>query len=161
MKIPIHKEKFVQELLRQFYSPKTAENYGSCVASFLTYFNHIEHPSHITDQQFSDYLYTEFTDQNTQRANHSAIKKYFEICHNQKDKFRYIPYAKKEHRLPIIIDNSDIQKLIEVCKNVKHKAIICLKYFIIFASQFSQMILKKSHRCYIASCASCTTGLPL
>jgi len=127
MIIPKHIDFFVKEMQRRNFSELTIKNYRSCLALFFSKMEHKEHPLHIVENDIREYLQS-FVGVNYQRATHSAIKKYFEICHNQKDKFRYIPYAKKEHRLPIIIDNTDIQKLIDICKNVKHKAIMLTFY---------------------------------
>lgn len=127
MIIPKHIDFFVKEMERRNFSNATIKNYQSCLALFFSKIQYKEHPLHINENDIREYLST-FVGVNYQRATHSAIKKYFEICHNQKHKFRFIPYAKKEKRLPIIIDNSDIQKLIDVCKNKKHKAIILTLY---------------------------------
>ncbi len=127
MIIPKHIDFFVKEMGRRKFSPSTIKNYRSCLYLFFDKMKHKEHPSHIVEKDIIEYL-QKFIGTNYQRATHSAIKKYFEICLHQKDKFRYIPYAKKEHRLPIIIDNSDIQKLFDVCSNVKHKAIMLTFY---------------------------------
>lgn len=65
---------------------------------------------------------------NTQRNYHSAIKKYYEICLRQKNKFKYIPYARKDKKQPIVLSQSEIQKLFDVCENRKHKVIMALLY---------------------------------
>lgn len=127
MIIPKHIDLFEQELKRRNFSYMTIKNYKSCLNIFFEKFKHKEHPLHIVEQDIRNYL-SLFSDANTQRAHHSAIKKYFDICLNQKDKFRYLPYAKKSIRLPVIIDSSDIQKIIDVCPNVKHRAIILTLY---------------------------------
>ncbi len=127
MNIPIHIQKFKQEMERQFFSLKTVENYGSCATSYLAYFTHVEHPSHITDKQFADYLYEKFEDQNTQRANHSAVKKFYKICFN-KDRFRFLPYAKKKTVRPIILSEEEVQALLMATKNLKHFTITLTLY---------------------------------
>lgn len=127
MIIPKHIDFFVKEMERRNFSQLTIKNYKSCLTMFFAKFAYKEHPSHIVENDIREYL-CQFKDPSYQRAVHSAIKKYFEICLNQKYKFRYIPYAKKSNRLPIIIDNTDVQKLINVCDNEKHKAIILTLY---------------------------------
>ena len=127
MLIPKHIENFVKEMERRNFSPLTIKNYKSCLCLFLEKHKHKEHPTHIVEQDIKDYLHS-FVGVNYQRATHSAIKKYFEICFNQKHKFRYIPYAKKEQRLPVIIDAIDIQKLFDACTNPKHRAIMAVLY---------------------------------
>ena len=114
-------------MTRRFYSKETVENYGSCATSFLAHFSNIEHPNHITDEQFSEYLYTQFKTPNTQRANHSAVKKFYKVCFN-KDRFRFLPYAKKSHVRPIILSEEEIQSLLMATKNLKHFAITLTLY---------------------------------
>lgn len=127
MNIPIHIKKFKQEMDRQFFSPKTVENYGSCATSYLAYFIKTEHPLHITDEQFATYLYDNFKDQNTQRANHSAVKKFYSIVFN-KERFRYLPYAKKKETQIIILSEEEMQRLLQVMTNLKHFCITLLFY---------------------------------
>ena len=127
MLIPKYIDFFVKEMERRNFSQMTIKNYKSCLTMFFAKFAYKEHPSHIVENDIRNYL-CEFKDPNYQRAIHSAIKKYFEICLNQKNKFQYIPYAKKSKRLPIIIDESDVQKLFDVCGNLKHKTIMAVLY---------------------------------
>lgn len=112
---------------RQHYSQKTVENYGSCATSYLAYFKSLEHPLHITDEQFANYLYEKFKDQSTQRANHSAVKKFYKICFG-KDRFRYLPYAKKKETQIIILSEEEMLRLLQVMTNLKHFCITLLFY---------------------------------
>jgi site-specific recombinase XerD len=127
MNTPIHISKFKQEMERQFFSPKTVENYCSCAKSYLYHFNKLEHPLHITDEQFSEYLYSNFKDQNTQRVNHSAVKKFYKICFN-KDRFHYLPYAKQKNVRPIILSEQECENLLRATKNLKHFIITLTLY---------------------------------
>lgn len=127
MRIPSYIEKFEKEMERRFMSSKTVENYSSCSKKFLYSFEAKEHPSHITDQEFSDYLYENFDDQNTQRANHSAVKKFYEVVFN-KERFGYIPYAQKKQTQIIILSEDEVQKLLQATTNLKHFCITLLLY---------------------------------
>jgi len=46
----------------------------------------------------------------------------------QKNKFKYIPYAKKNGKLPIVLSVDEIQRMFDVCENKKHKVILALLY---------------------------------
>jgi len=112
------------------YSPESIKNYCSCLTSFLVYFDKlgIASSEKITSSQIIEYL-KQFKEPSTHSGYHSAIKLYYEkICHLGIEKFKYIERPKKAYRLPIIIDNTDIQKLMDVCTNVKHKAIMLTFY---------------------------------
>lgn len=128
MNIPKYIESFRNEITRKGYRQTSIKNYVSCVEIFLLKFDGVvAEPIKINEQQIKDYLRL-FKEQNTQRANHSAIKCFFKYVLNQPNKFRYIEYCKKNQRLPIVHSKEEIEKLISVCDNKKHRAIICLMY---------------------------------
>lgn len=127
MNIPKHILFFEQEMGRRFMSKKTIKNYSSCSKSFLYSFPDKEHPLHITDEEFRNYLFTSFEDQSTQRANHSAVKKFYEVVFN-KERFKYIPYARKKETQIIILSEEEMQSLLRVMTNLKHFCITLLFY---------------------------------
>ena len=127
MNIPKHADVFAKEMKRRNYCDNTIKNYSSNIASFFKYFDKKEHPLHVNESDIKEYLST-FKCTNTQRSNHGAIKMYYDICLNQKDKFKYIPYARKEQKLPIVLSVSEIQSMFNVCENTKHKVILSLLY---------------------------------
>lgn len=126
MNLPEHIASFEQEMKRRNYGIQTIENYSSCLKKFFGQSTK-DHPKNINEQDIKDFL-GKFDEPNTQRGYHSAIKKFYEICLNQKDKFRYIPYCKKSKKLPIVLSASEIQKMFDVCENLKHKVILALLY---------------------------------
>lgn len=126
MNIPKHLEYFVKEMTRRNYSQETIKNYQSCLALFLS--KQIkEHPLHINETDIRNFL-SQFSEPNTQRGYHSAIKKFYEICLHQPNKFRYIPYCRKSKKLPIVLSQNEIQRIFNACNNLKHKAIMGLMY---------------------------------
>lgn len=127
MNIPKHADVFAKEMKRRNYCDNTIKNYSSNIASFFKYFDKKEHPLHVNESDIKEYLST-FKCTNTQRSNHGAIKMYYDICLNQKDKFKYIPYARKEQKLPIVLSVEEIQQMFNVCENTKHKVILSLLY---------------------------------
>ncbi len=126
MNISEHTSNFIQEMERRNYSKNTIKNYSSCIQLFF-YNSTKDHPKNINETDIKHFLHN-LGEVNTQRNYHSAIKKFYEICLKQKDKFRYIPYAKKSHKLPIILSQDEVKKLINACENLKHKAILYILY---------------------------------
>lgn len=126
MNIAEHADNFIQEMYRRNYSKNTVENYSSCIKHFFSQSTK-DHPKNINEQDIKDFL-RNITEVNTQRNYHSAIKKFYDICLNQKNKFKYIPYAKKNNKLPIVLSVDEIQKMFSVCENLKHKVILALLY---------------------------------
>lgn len=126
MNISEHTTFFIQEMKRRNYSNQTVDNYASAIRNFFGKSNK-DHPKNINEQDIRKFL-SEFEEPNTQRHYHSAIKKFYDICLNQKDKFRYLPYAKKSNKLPIVLSKDEIQKMFDVCENLKHKVILGILY---------------------------------
>jgi len=127
MTFPKYEQQFIEEMTRLNYSKDTIKNYSSCLRMFFAHFQHKEHPTHINETDVKAYL-GKFSVTNTQRSQHGAIKKFYTICIKQKDKFKYIPYARKEQKLPIVLSQDEIQRMFNVCENLKHKVILSLLY---------------------------------
>lgn len=127
MNFPKYEQSFIKEMQRLNYSCETIKNYVSCLRMFFNHFQKKEHPLHINEADIKEYL-GKFTVTNTQRSQHGAIKKFYAICMNQKEKFKYIPYARKEKKLPIVLSQQEVQSMFSVCENLKHKVILALLY---------------------------------
>lgn len=126
MNISVHIETFKQEMKRRNYAQNSIDNYVSCLNVFFSQ-SKSDHPKNIHEKEIKDFLCKKEI-VNTQRNYHSAIKKYFEIVLGQKDKFKRIPYARKEQKLPIVLSVDEVQKMFSVCDNKKHKVILALLY---------------------------------
>jgi site-specific recombinase XerD len=126
MNISEHTSKFIQEMNRRNHAKNTIDNYVSCLNVFFSKCKK-DHPKNINENDIKDFL-SEFTTVNTQRNYQGAIKKFYDICLNQKSKFKNIPYARKDKKLPIVLSQDEVQKMFDVCENKKHKLILSLLY---------------------------------
>lgn len=126
MNISEHTTFFEQEMKRRNFGQQTIENYSSCLKKFFGQSTK-DHPKNINEADIRTFL-SSFTTPNTQRAYHSAIKKFYEICLGQKEKFKYIPYCRTDKKLPIPLSQSEVQRMFDVCENMKHRVIMCLLY---------------------------------
>lgn len=111
----------------KYQSKATRKNYKSCVTQFLAKFNNYSEPKEIPTQEIKEWL-LEAKQINTIRHLISAIKSFYQITVGMPDKIDKIPYPKKDKKLPQILEESEIQAIIDVCTNLKHKTIICLLY---------------------------------
>lgn len=126
MNVSEHIRQFEQEMKRRNYSDNTTEIYSACLKKFFDQ-SEKDHPKNINQEDIKTFL-SGFDEPSTQRGYHSAIKKFYEICLGQKDKFKYIPYARKDKKLPIVLSQDEIQRMFDVCENLKHKVILALLY---------------------------------
>jgi site-specific recombinase XerD len=128
MNIPKYTTEFKNELQRKGYRDNSIKNYVSCVESFLHHFDQVvTEPIKVNESQIKEYL-RGFTEHNTQRAIHSAIKTFYKYVCRQPEKFRFIEYCKRTRRLPIVFSVEEIQKLFNACSNLKHRSIVALMY---------------------------------
>lgn len=126
MNISEHSTRFIHEMKRRGFTDDTVKNYASCIRHFFAWSTK-DHPKNINEEDIKNYLGT-FTEPNTQRAHHSAIKKFYDICLGQTDKFKFIPYCRKSRKLPIVLSQDEMVRLFAVCTNLKHKSIMALMY---------------------------------
>ncbi len=126
MNISEHMDNFKQEMKRRNFSQNSIDNYVSCIGVFFSQ-SKKDHPKNINEQDIKEFL-AKPSMVNTQRNYHSAIKKFYAICLGQAEKFKFIPYARKEQKLPIVLSVEEIQKMFSVCENLKHKVILSLLY---------------------------------
>jgi len=127
MEIRNHLIEFSNEIKRKGYREQSVKNYVSCVERFLNHFIDKPQPKAINEADIKAYL-SIFTEHNTQRAHHSAIKCFYKYVVHQPEKFRFIEYCKRSRKLPIVLSVEEIQKLFNACSNLKHRAIIALMY---------------------------------
>ena len=115
-------------IMFKYKSEATAKNYGSAITLFLNK-HEVSRPSDINADQIIKYL-LDFENLSTRRNAHSAIKLFykFKSKHGESSKFRFIPYPEKPDTLPIHVNKAEFLKIISVCENKKHRAIICLMF---------------------------------
>src|SRR3990167_8672619 len=129
MNIDRWSEQFEKDMQVIRNSQSTRDNYGCQVKMFLAYFEKLNYtsPERINAEKIKDYLLTKISN-NNQRHAHSAIKHFYKITVHQELKFRFIQYAEKEKKHPIILSREETKRWFEACTNVKHKCIMLVAY---------------------------------
>ena len=110
------------------YSPNSVKAYVSCIGKFLDHFqNEATKPSEISATKIKLFL-TRFNQAETHKAYLSSIKLFYSNIGHQPHKLDKIEYPKQSKRLPIVLSIHEIQKMFDVCDNIKHKTALCLLY---------------------------------
>lgn len=120
-------EHFERMMKAKNLSENTKKSYRCDVSIFFRYFKNKLTVKHINSNEVIDWLLT-YESYNTRKAKHCAVKWFYDWVINQPHKFDFIPYGKREKRLPVIIDQVDVQKLFDVCENLKHRCIMGVLY---------------------------------
>ncbi len=144
--VPVHVEKFnnrvsnLNELVpaeytamldRQRYTEATRRNYVSQFRKFLEYIAPAP-AEEITEALVKKYLAHLVNERrvshSTQNCAINAIKFYLEHVMKGERRFYFAERPRKEWKLPNVLSQEDIARLIRETRNVKHKALIMLIY---------------------------------
>jgi len=112
------------------FAKASVDNYCSNFAGYLAHFEKkgVTHPDRINYSMIKEFL-SQFKEPATHSGYHSAIKVYYEkVAHVGIEKFKYIERPKRSKKLPIVLSTDEIQKMFDVCTNLKHKVILGLLY---------------------------------
>jgi integrase/recombinase XerD len=120
-------ELFTQRMHSKNWSKSTIKNYSSQVYCFLTYFKSVPKAKEISANNIEQYLLTKVRINSRNHAR-CGIQAFYTLAVGQPMKLQHIPWPKKEKKLPQPLEAQEIQRLLNVCQNLKHKTIICLLY---------------------------------
>jgi integrase/recombinase XerD len=118
---------FIEKMKSKNWSKNTIKNYNSQVRLFLNVFKDRDRARNITSKEIETYLINRI-DINSRNHARCAINAFYKLVINQPEKLKFIPWPKKEVKLIEYLEVEEIVKMINVCHNLKHKAIIMLMY---------------------------------
>lgn len=125
MNIPKYLELYRKDLEVKNYAQNSVENYVSQIRLFLYEHSGFTEPCKINERSIKDWL-LKSKSINGRKHRLSALKLFYKFTVRQPMKLKYIEYPRGEKKLPRPLDMSEIQSILNVCENVKHKAIIML-----------------------------------
>jgi site-specific recombinase XerD len=124
-------EEYVNLLIRRRYSENTIRVYSSLFEEFINFYPD-KAPKDITEsdiRKYQDYLVKKRKiSTSTQNQAINAIKFYYEKVLGREKGDYYIERPRKENRLPKIISETELLKLLKATENIKHKTIITMLY---------------------------------
>ncbi len=120
---------FEKHLILQRYSPKTNEAYLHAVKGLACFFN--QSPDKLTDEKIQDYLRYLIEDRkyswSTCNVTFCGIKCFYDnVLHRSTELM--IPPRPRQKRLPTILSQNEVSKLLNTCTNLKHKALLLTVY---------------------------------
>jgi site-specific recombinase XerD len=127
IKVP---EKYLQKLELKQYSINTAKTYISLFERFINAHNTLK-LDEISEENIRTYLQIEI--QNGRSGSYinqmvNCIKFYYEIVLGMPNRFYNIERPRTKKTLPKVISLEEVNALIEVTNNIKHKCIVSLLY---------------------------------
>lgn len=119
---------YSEDLRLKNYSESTIKNYCSQVALFLSQHQDVAtKPSEISERQIKEWL-LEAKEINSRKHRLSAVKLFYQLTGKQPLKFKHIEYPRSNKKLPIPLSQPEVQRMFDVCENLKHRVIMALLY---------------------------------
>ena len=112
-------------------SENTRRSYLRCIRQFFEYFPKSK-PSELGTEEIREYLLHLKRDKHrairTLDVVYSALKFLYSTVFEKPLKLSPVPRVKPEHKLPVILSTEEIDKILSVIHNIKHKAILSVIY---------------------------------
>lgn len=123
--------KFKDFMIRKRYSSRTIEAYTSLVGSFLSILKS-RNPNELNDQDIGRYI-TKFYVQTGHSRSYpnqavNALKLFYKAEYNRDIGQVVSLRPKKEHKLPNVLSQKEVQAILSSFANSKHKTIFYLIY---------------------------------
>jgi len=120
-----------REMIVRNYSRSTIRAYLSCLRSFVRYFKP-RHPRELTSDDIRDYLVFLldmkcFTSGTVNQA-YSALKFLYNDLYKKPLAIGALPRPKKDRKLPVVLNDLEIMRLLTSVKNLKHRAMLMVAY---------------------------------
>lgn len=120
-----------QALLLKRYSWRTIKNYKSCFRKFLLHHEPL-HPREITRSQMEAYLVKLIKERNISESHHkqivAALGTYYREIARQETKVFQFAQPKKSKKLPQVLTETEVVRLLQAIDNPKHRSILMLVY---------------------------------
>lgn len=121
-------QQYRNDLLLKNYASSSIDNYVSQVTCFLHHFDgEFTDASRINEKSIKEWLLLSKS-VNGRKHRISALKLFYKLTIKQPLKFKHIEYPMADKKLPIPLDSSEIQLMVNNCQNLKHKTILVLMY---------------------------------
>jgi len=113
------------------YSYRTIKSYSNALKTFFLYFEH-KNPENINPSEIEQFInkmvLTDNISQSYQKVLVGSIKLFYNELLRKKYKLNYLYPDRPEKKLPVVLDKSEIQLLLNSIQNLKHRAILSMIY---------------------------------
>lgn len=118
-------EIFNASLRAKNYSDRTIEQYSSIIKKFIAH--HKKSPGNITSDEIVIWL-SRLKSSSSKRQYVGALRNFYKYVIGQPQKFKRVPYPKKEKKIPQVMSQEVVVERIRSISNRKHKMIVSVLY---------------------------------
>jgi len=123
-------DQFLQELELRGYSPHTCRCYVGCVRAFVSYFQ--RSPEELETEHIRTYLHYLVRErqlsQGSVNQTYSALKILYETILGRPWEALRLPRGKKPKQLPLVLSQTELQRLFAAVSYLKHRALLVTIY---------------------------------
>lgn len=120
-----------QVLMLKRYSWRTVKAYKGCFRQFIRYYNEIK-PSQLSRKQMDEYVFRLIKEKGISESQQnqilSAIKMFYTEVVGQEEKVIDIIRPKRAQKLPHVLTEREVERLLQATDNFKHRCILMLVY---------------------------------
>lgn len=123
-------KEYLDKLEIKRYAMNTVKSYVNCFEQFINYYKDRD-LLYINEQDINAYLQKLIRDNLSNsyiNQTLNSIKFYYEVVLDMPSRFYHIDRPLKQQKLPKVLSKEQIQAMISLTKNIKHKCIIALLY---------------------------------
>ncbi len=118
----------IEEMKLLSYSDTTIKMYTKCIHNLA--YHYMKSPLTITQSEIRDFFLYKIDNGASQMNLHiyySAIKLFYKI-HGQPHYIDFLPAPKREFRIPEVLDESEIQTILSLCRTLRYKFFFTIIY---------------------------------
>lgn len=120
-----------EKLLMRRYSESTVQTYVQMFKHFMRYYSS-KNPKDLSEEEIKAFMHDLVKHNKIAQSTHNqyinAIKFYYEQVLGQEKKKYWLERPRKEQKLPRVLSENDIVRLMTATKNLKHQIIIAVLY---------------------------------
>ncbi len=121
---------YKNQLVVKRYAPNTVRAYLSQIKNFLSYF--AKDAKNISTKEIEQYIQkcveVDKISFSTQKNVLGTIKLFYKLVFDRKIDIDYLYPDRYEHKLPKVLSQAEVKKILSCTKNLKHRAILSLIY---------------------------------
>lgn len=120
---------YIDKLVLKKYANNTIKVYVCCFERFMNYFKADLDTLTVQDiRTYLHYLVDEGSSNSYINQAINSIKFYFEVVMGMPHAYYDVERPRKEKKLPVVLSKEEVQMMLSLTKNIKHKCIIGLLY---------------------------------
>lgn len=120
-----------QILVLKRYSWRTIKTYKNALRQFIRFYDEIK-PSALSRKQIDQYIFQLIEERHISESYQnqilSAIKLFYVEVLGQAEKVKGLIRPKRPRKLPQVLTESEVERLLQVTKNLKHRCILMIVY---------------------------------